>query len=64
MYVRDVLNDALTFRIFIEISSYTLQFLDFSDLIIFSVSLFAYFSFMFVKGSLKFFTLHSSDYSS
>jgi hypothetical protein len=57
MYVRgDVMKGVLTFRIFIEILSNPWEFLDFSDLIIFSVSLgIIYFSFMFEQGSLKFY---------
>ena len=56
MYVRgDVMKDVLTFRIFIGIPSYPWEFLDFSDLIIFYISLgVVYFSFMFEQVSLKF----------
>ena len=51
----DVLKDVLTFRIFIGIASYPWAFLDFSELIIFSISLgVEYFSFMLEQGSLKF----------
>ena len=55
MYVRrDVLKGVLTFRIFIGIQSYPWEFLDFNDLIIFSISLgVVYFSFKLEKGSLK-----------
>ena len=56
MYVRgDMMKGVLTFRIFIGIPSYPWEFLDFSDLRIFSISLDAvYFSFIFEHGSLKF----------
>jgi len=50
MYDRgDVMKGVLSFRIFIGIPSYPREVLDFSDLIIFSISLgVVYFSFMFV----------------
>jgi len=56
MYVRgDMIQGVFTCRIFIGISSYPREFLDFNDLIISLISLVAvYFIFMFVKGSLKF----------
>jgi len=56
MYVRgDVIKGVLTFKIFIGIPSDPWEFLDFSDLITFSISLDAvYFSFMFEQVSLKF----------
>ena len=51
----DVMKGVLTFRILIGIPSYPWEFLDFSDLIIFSFSLdVVYFSFTFVEGSLKY----------
>ena len=53
MFVRgDMIQAVLTCRIFIGISSYPWEFLDFSDLIISLVIV--YFIFMFVKVSLKF----------
>jgi hypothetical protein len=56
MYVRgDMIQGVLTCRIFIGISSYPWEFLDFSNLIISLISLVVvYFIFIFVKGSLKF----------
>ena len=56
MYVRgDVIKGVLTVKIFIGIPSYPWEFLDFGDLIIFSISFsVVYFSFMFEQGSLKF----------
>jgi hypothetical protein len=53
MYVKeDVIKGALTFRIFVGIPSYPREFLDFSDLIIFSIFLgVVYFIFMFEQGS-------------
>jgi len=56
MYVRgDVTKGVLTFRIFIGIPSFPWRFLEFSDLIIFPISLgVVYFSFVFELGSLKF----------
>jgi hypothetical protein len=56
MYVRgDVIKGVLTFKIFIGFPSYPWEFLDFSDLIIFSISLgVVHFSFMFEQGSSKF----------
>ena len=60
IYVRgDVTKGVLTFRIFIGIPSHAWEFLDFSDLIIFSISLgVVYFSFMFEQGSLEFLWRH------
>ena len=56
MYLKgDVMKSVLTFRIFVGIASYPWQFLDFSDLIIFSISFgLVYFILMFEQGSLKF----------
>jgi len=56
MYVRgDVMKGVLTFRIHIGIPSYPRVFLNFSDLIIFSISLgVVYFSLIFEQGSLNF----------
>ena len=49
------MRGVLTFRILIVIPSYPRVFLNFSDVIIFSISLgFVYFSFIFEQGSLKF----------
>ena len=56
MYVRgDVIKGVLTFGILIGIPSYAWEFLDFRDMINFSLSLgVVYFHSMFGKGSLKF----------
>jgi hypothetical protein len=56
MYVRGyVIKGVFTFRILIGIPSYPRVFLDFSDLIIFSISLgVVNFIFIFEQGSLKF----------
>jgi len=58
------MRGVLTFSIVIEIPTYPWEFWDFSDLIIFSISLgVAYFSFMFEHGNLKFYEDNVWDFT-